>query len=159
MGRHGRLDGQGVVCPTWVTMANRMADLMAGSYTASQPSFSRLAFTLLMIGILPRGSSNHERQRLTKMNHQAKFLIHRPFVVVIRVLLVMSALVIGFAPRASADVTYIYTGNPLTVFYVYGSAQCPSSLVTGSFTVAAPLPANLQLPGPPYYLLESGTKR
>jgi hypothetical protein len=76
------------------------------------------------------------------MTHQIKRLSHCGAVaLLLRVMFVMSALVIGFAPQASADVTYTYTGNPFTVFG--GSYQCPPICrVTGSFTVSTALPAN-----------------
>ena len=75
------------------------------------------------------------------MKHNAR-LMHRPIVgFVVRVLFVMSAILVGFAPRASADTTYTYTGNSFTSFG--GSYQClPVCRITGSFTVAAALPVN-----------------
>jgi hypothetical protein len=63
------------------------------------------------------------------------------------VLLVFSLFAIGLAPSASADTTtYTYVGNPFTIFFpgidscTLGVGQCS---ISGSFTLAAPLPDNL----------------
>jgi hypothetical protein len=48
-----------------------------------------------------------ETERLATMKHQAQHLLHRAVVAfLVRVSFVMSALVIGVAPQASANVTY-----------------------------------------------------
>jgi len=51
---------------------------------------------------------------------------------------------ISLATPAFADTTYTYSGNPFTTFQ--GTYSCPSECsITGSFTLASPLPANLAL--------------
>jgi hypothetical protein len=60
----------------------------------------------------------------------------------LRASLVCSVLIIGLARPARADTTYTYTGNPFNVFS--GGYACPPQCsITGSFTVAQPLVANL----------------
>jgi hypothetical protein len=50
------------------------------------------------------------------------------------------------ASRADSDTTYTYTGNPFTTFD--GSYACePVCSITGSFTLAQALPANLDAAG------------
>lgn len=52
----------------------------------------------------------------------------------------------GLAPFARADTTYTYTGNPFTAFFALDTtapACPPTCMITGSFTVAQPLAANL----------------
>jgi hypothetical protein len=59
---------------------------------------------------------------------------------VFSVALVLSILLMGFAPKALADsgTTYNYVGNTYNTFY--GASTCPPLCgITGSFTVAAPL--------------------
>lgn len=82
---------------------------------------------------------------------------------VVGVLLVFSLFLIGLAPSASADTTtYTYVGNPFTIFFfgdscTLGVGQCS---ISGSFTLAAPLPDNLPFssifPLPPMFSFTDG---
>ena len=68
--------------------------------------------------------------------------IDRLLVGVVRTLFAFAILAIGFLPLANADTIYTYTGNMFDSFK--GDFECPPVCrITGSFTVAQPLPANL----------------
>jgi len=62
---------------------------------------------------------------------------------------VLALLAFGLcALSARADETYTYTGNPFNAFYEFpgsGEACPPVCGISGSFTLTAPLPANLYL--------------
>src|SRR6516164_9283474 len=60
----------------------------------------------------------------------------------VKALLVFSLIAIFLTPSASADTIYKYTGNPFDSFP--GNFACPPVCkITGSFTLAQPLTANL----------------
>jgi hypothetical protein len=62
----------------------------------------------------------------------------------LRTSLISTLFIIGFTPAAHADTIYTYTGKPFTGFI--GSFACRVNTlcaISGSFTVAQPLPSNI----------------
>ena len=73
-----------------------------------------------------------------------------------RALLVGALLAFGPAQSASADTIYTYVGNPFTTFTIHNTFAEPFSClngvgeceITGSFTLAQPLPPNIPISAP-----------